>query len=186
MMTKAPLFAVSFRGGDGSQWRVSAMTCVAGEPLAPVSGMDIVASHLTGSASWPWVLRGTAGHVRYTKQLEVQDPVARKPEPGRAGATSAALIPIRKTDAWWLLAQDERRQIMEEDSHHIAQSMKYLPAIARRLYHSRDLGEPFDFLTWFEFAPEHSGLFDALVAGLRATREWDFVDREVDIRLACA
>src|SRR2546428_7160638 len=29
----------------------------------------------------------------------------------------------------------------------------YLPAIARRLYHCRDLGEPFDFLTWFEYAP---------------------------------
>jgi hypothetical protein len=27
--------------------------------------------------------------------------------------------------------------------------MKYMAAVARRLYHARDLGEPFDFLTWF-------------------------------------
>lgn len=62
-------------------------------------------------------------------------------------------------------------------------SMEYLPAIARRLYHSRDLGESFDFLTWFEFAPEHEAAFDTLVAKLRASREWEFVDREIDIRL---
>lgn len=61
--------------------------------------------------------------------------------------------------------------------------MNYLPAIARRLHHSRDLREPFDFLTWFEFAPEHEADFEALLSNLRATREWTFVEREVDIRL---
>ena len=62
--------------------------------------------------------------------------------------------------------------------------MQYLPRIARRLYHSRDLAEPFDFLTWFEFAPEHEGAFDDLLAMLRSREEWTFVDREVDIRLS--
>lgn len=159
------------------------MSVLCGDPLAEVAGLDILSSHLPDASEGGWVLRGTAGHVRYTDRSEVQALAARKPQLGRAEATSAALIPIRKTDEWWLLAQDERRQIMEADSHHIAQSLKYLPAVARRLYHCRDLGEPFDFLTWFEFAPEHSGLFDELVAGLRATREWEFVSREVDIRL---
>ena len=55
--------------------------------------------------------------------------------------------------------------------------------MARRLYHSRDLGEPFDFLTWFEFAPADQAGFDELVGMLRATDEWSFVDREIDIRL---
>ena len=32
--------------------------------------------------------------------------------------------------------------------------------MARRLRHGRDLGEPFDFLTWFEFDPEHAKAFD--------------------------
>jgi hypothetical protein len=64
--------------------------------------------------------------------------------------------------------------------------MKYLPAIARRLHHCCDLGEPeepFDFLTWFEFAPSDSNAFDDLIASLRESEEWTFVQREVDIRL---
>ena len=76
-----------------------------------------------------------------------------RPALGRPEATCAALIPIRKSQAWWDLTQEERRQIFEDKSHHIADSLKYLPAIARQLYHCRDLGEPFDFLTWFEYDP---------------------------------
>jgi hypothetical protein len=90
-----------------------------------------------------------------------QDPL------GRAASTRAALIPITKSDAWWELPQDERRQIFEETSHHVATGLEYLPAIARRLHHGRDLGEPFDFLTWFEFAREHASAFDELVDRLR-------------------
>jgi hypothetical protein len=60
-----------------------------------------------------------------------------------------------------------------------------LPAVARKLHHCRDLSdsEPFDFLTWFEFAPADELAFDQLLAELRATGEWAFVEREVDIRL---
>lgn len=63
--------------------------------------------------------------------------------------------------------------------------LKYLPAVARRLHHCRDLGEgePFDFLTWFEYAPSDAAAFEALVAELRATEEWAYVEREVDIRV---
>jgi len=81
------------------------------------------------------------------------------------------------------LAQDERRAIFEEQSRHIGVGLEYLPAVARRLHHSRELGEPFDFLTWFEYAPEHSESFEELVRRLRDTEEWRYVDREVDIRL---
>jgi len=51
------------------------------------------------------------------------------------------------------LAQDERRAIFEERSHHISIVLKYLPAIARGLHHCRDLSEPepFDFLTLSEY-----------------------------------
>jgi len=62
----------------------------------------------------------------------------------------------------------------------IAIGMDYLPPIARRLHHCRELGEAFDFLTWFEYAPEHAEAFEELVRRLRETREWHFVDREVD------
>jgi hypothetical protein len=54
------------------------------------------------------------------------------------------------------------------------------------LHHARDLGEPFDFLTWFEYAPEHANAFEELVAELRASEEWRYVEREVDIRLVRA
>ena len=103
----------------------------------------------------------------------------------RREATSAALIPIRKTAAWWAMTQDERRSVFEEQSHHIEIGLRYLPAVARRLHHCRDLGgdEPFDFLTWFEYAPSDEKAFDELVAELRRSPEWKFVEREVDIRL---
>jgi hypothetical protein len=83
------------------------------------------------------------------------------------------------------LAQDERRRIFEERSSHVATGLRFLPAVARRLHHCRDLGEnePFDFLTWFEFEASDSSAFDELVAELRATEEWKYVDREIDIRV---
>ena len=87
------------------------------------------------------------------------------------------------SNAWWELPQDERRRIFEESSRHVAIGLEYLPAVARRLHHRRDLGEPFDFLTWFEFAPEHAAAFEGLVRRLRETEEWTFVRREIDIRL---
>ena len=61
--------------------------------------------------------------------------------------------------------------------------LRYLPAVARRLHHGYDLGEPFDFLTWFEYAPTHADAFEDLVAALRAAEEWKYIEREVDVRL---
>lgn len=66
---------------------------------------------------------------------------------------------------------------------HIATGLEYLPAVARRLHHGRDLGEPFDFLTWFEYAPADADEFQELVGRLRQTEEWRYVEREIDIRL---
>ena len=37
--------------------------------------------------------------------------------------------------------------------------------------------------TWFEYAPDYEAAFDDLLTRLRATPEWAFVEREVDIRL---
>ena len=119
-----------------------------------------------------WRLAGVAGHVRYVERREKTALDAASPPLGRREASRAALIPIRKSAAWWALPQDERRAIFEQRSRHIADSMAFLPRVARRLYHARDLGQPFDFLTWFEFAPEHAPAFDELLAMLRAREEW--------------
>jgi hypothetical protein len=46
------------------------------------------------------------------------------------------------------MSQDERRAVFEEQSRQIAVGLRYLPGVARRLHHSRELVGAFDFLTW--------------------------------------
>lgn len=181
----AAIIPVSFVGGDVGAYRVVRMETVVGKALAPVAAVASHAEHIAPSEvpDAAWVLRGTSTHVRYVERAEQERLRALQPGLGRADCTLAALIPIRKSDAWWDLPQDERRVIFEQRSQHIAATLKYLPAIARRLHHSRELGEPFDFLTWFEYAPEHADQFEDLVQTLRRSEEWKYVEREVDIRL---
>lgn len=181
----AAIIPVSFVGSDVGAYRVVRMETVVGAPLAPVTALASRAEHLALSdvPDAAWVLRGTSTHVRYVEGIEQERLRAVQPGLGRPDCTLAALIPIRKSDAWWDLPQDERRAIFEQRSQHIASTLKYLPAIARRLHHGRELGEPFDFLTWFEYAPEHAERFEDLVQMLRRSEEWKYVEREVDIRL---
>jgi Chlorite dismutase len=174
---------VAFAGGVAGEWVVEAMTAVAGPPLPAATRVSVVERGEPRQDAAAWVLRGVASSARYTERREQDALAAVQPPLGRPEATCAALIPIAKSAEWWELAQDERRVVLEERSAHIATGLAYLPAIARRLLHGRDLGEPFDFLTWFEFAPRDTGAFDELVARLRATPEWAFVEREIDIRL---
>ena len=176
---------VSFIACADGKWSVESIKTIVGENLPSTNYIEVYPSHTPpqGSKSDAWILRGTTTHVRYTERSEVNELKTRQPELNRPEATYAVLIPIRKNEQWWEMSQDERRNIFEKESGHISNSMKYLPAIARRLYHCRELGEPFDFLTWFEFAPQHSSLFDELLAQMRSSREWQFVDREIDIRL---
>lgn len=183
MTYPANMYPVTFVAGATGLWRVESMLAVSGAVLPQAERVDVQAGH-TEATSGAWSVRGVAGHVRYVRGSEKVQLDAVSPPLGRPEATRAALIPIRKNPAWWALPQDERRAIFEERSRHIADTLKYLPRVARRLYHSRDLGEPFDFLTWFEYAPEHSAAFDDLVGMLRSRDEWTFVEREVDIRLS--
>ncbi|WP_372824693.1 chlorite dismutase family protein [Polaromonas sp.] len=176
----------SFAGGDTGPWRVTSARAVVGGPLARTARVmvlpDLVAE--TGSTSG-WVLRGITSNERYVLRSEKTQLLAKQQDPGRPEATCAALIPIRKSPAWWALTQDERRAIFEEQSHHTQIGLQYLPSVARRLHHCRDLSdsEPFDFLTWFEFAPEHEDSFNDILDELRASPEWAYVERETDIRL---
>jgi hypothetical protein len=66
----------------------------------------------------------------------------------------------------------------------VARGLRYLPAIARRLLHSSDLGtnEPFDLLGFLDYAPADADAFDEMLGRLRATREWSLMEREIDIR----
>ncbi len=173
-----------FVGGARGQWRVTHFDAVAGAALPSVERVAMMSATARDVAdSGAWTLQGFTSNVRYANRAELQQLAAIQEPLGRPDATCAALIPIRKNAAWWALSQDERREIFEERSHHNAIGLRYLPAVARQLHHCRDLGEPFDFLTWFEWAPQHTSAFDDMVAQLRANPEWDYVEREVDIRL---
>ena len=177
----------TFRGGQTGAWRVTTLSTVKGETLAPVRSLSIVHSAAIALPLLPsptsWRLAGVASHLRYVERVEKTQLEEVQAGLGRVEASCAALIPIRKSPAWWELTQEERRHIFEDQSRHIGSSLKYLPMIARQLYHSRDLGEPFDFLAWFEYAPENTPLFEDLVGMLRATEEWGYVEREVDLRV---
>ncbi len=174
------LLHVTFIGGDSGGWRLTGTPFRIGEPLPAVGRIAMVEGRVAGGI---WKLRGVTSNARYVNRAERDTLRAAQAGLGRPEATCAALIPIAKSPAWWELAQDERRAIFEDRSQHVAATLRFLPAIARRLHHSRDLGEPFDFLTWFEYAPEHAAMFDELVGLLRATEEWQYVIREVDLRL---
>jgi chlorite dismutase len=183
-MKSSPLL-VSFIGGDAGVWSIERIAPVKGAPLAATPRLAVLegTEAETSPATAAWMLRGRTAADHYVRPLERKalDMVSSKL--GRPEATAAALIPIRKSPAWWLLPDEERRAIFEERSHHIARSLAYLPRIARRLHHSHDLAEPFDFLTWFEYAPSDEPAFDELVGMLRTTEEWTYVEREVDVRL---
>jgi hypothetical protein len=176
----------TFCAGSSGPWRITNVRPVAGETLAVAESLAVFPAGSEIVEGCAWALRGVVSNERYVTTEEKKLLIERQEGLGRAGAVMAALIPIKKTAAWWSLTQDERRKIFEEQSEHIKVGMRFLPAIARRLHHCRDLSgnEPFDFLTWFEFAPEHAAAFDELTAALRASPEWAYVEREVDIRLS--
>jgi chlorite dismutase len=179
-----PPLLVTFAAGASGCWQINRIDATIGDGLSAAKRLAI----LEGAEAIPqmgsaWVLRGVTSNPRYTNRSEVDALIGSQQGLSRPQATRAALIPIRKTEAWWALAQDERRAILEEQSRHIAVGLEYLPAVARRLHHSRELGEPFDFITWFEYAPHEGDAFEELVRRLRRTEEWQYVDREIDIRL---
>ena len=174
---------VRFVGGKTGMWRVLAIRLVQGDGLPQAERVAVCPGEEPSPLEPQWTLSGVISNIRYVERPEQQELTLKQAPLGRPEATMAALIPIRKTATWWNLTQEERRNIFEKKSHHIAEGVKYLPSVARQLYHSRDIGEPFDFLTWFEYAPQHSAEFEELVRTLRQTEEWRHVDREIDIRL---
>lgn len=192
-MFRPGMHPVTFVAKESGQFKIERINAIRGDELAFATHLAVhhelvglASQRPTSTTAHPrgaWVLRGVTGHARYVERAEKAQLDPASPPLGRPEATCAALIPIRKSAEWWALPQDERRAIFEERSRHIADSMKYLPRIARRLYQARELGEHFDFLTWFEFAPEHAPAFDELLAMLRSREEWSFVEREVEIRL---
>ncbi|GLS45836.1 chlorite dismutase family protein [Methylobacterium brachythecii] len=178
---------VAFAAGTSGIWQIETVKAVIGDGLPAATRLSVIEDvGRAARADCAWVLRGVTSNIRYTNRREADALASQQQGLHRPEAVRAALIPIRKNAAWWALTQDERRAVFEEQSRHIGIGMTVLPGVSRRLHHARDLGGPFDFLTWFEYAPAQADAFETMVAQLRATPEWRYVDWEVDIRLTRA
>ncbi len=174
---------VAFAGGSEGLWRIDGILAAKGESLPPAARLRVFQGDAAHGAEGRWVLRAAVGTDDDATQAAPAVPAARQAPLGRPEARCAALIAVRRSAAWWALGDDERRSVIEKRSAHVAVGMDDLPAIARRLHVNHDAGEPFDFLAWFEYAPEDQEAFDGLIGRMRTTEEWSFVERDVDIRV---
>lgn len=130
-----------------------------------------------------WVLKGVVSSSRYIAREE-RDPFdTTETSFSRGEATCAALIPIRKSLDWWTLGRSDRTQLVEARTRAVNRTMRFLPAFARRLRLGQGLSEEFDSVTWFEFSQSDTPVFDDLLGALRTSEEWQFVEREIEIRL---
>jgi hypothetical protein len=173
----------TYVGGRTGAWEVTELTATHGRPLARVSHVDIVNGPLDRIPfGTMWLLSGMVRKTRHVIREE-RDPRTSRPLMIGAEATCAALIPIRKSAAWWALDQMQRREILETRSWSVLIGQQIISFLIRRLQHGRDLSEEFDDVTWFEFAPRDSADFDDQLAAWRASEEWRYVERACDIRL---
>src|SRR5207302_1738674 len=136
------------------------------------------------------LFHGVPQHLQYTSGPQRDDLNRRaRAELPPSKDTRAVLIPIRKSAAWWAMPHDQRHAYFQKRDGqlgHTAIGAAYVDKIYRKLYHTRYAVESadHDFVTYFEFAREHEGDFQALCAQLRDPRqnpEWNFVDREYEI-----
>ncbi len=175
---------LNYIGGSTGSWRVNNVTTLSGAPLKLATHVEIVKGNTCraplGSS---WVLRGVVRNTRFVTREERPALELRCLKMGPVESTCAALIPIRKSAAWWNLEHDQRQEIIEARSRQLGRGMRFLPAIARRILYGRDLGEPFDMVTWFEYSSRDQSIFDDLAGALRSSIEWQYIEREVDIRL---
>ena len=100
----------TFVGGASGDWRVLSISPVKGEGLALVPHLAILdetaivpaTDSVTGASGVRWVLRGVRSYLRYVERAEKSRLDEASPPLGRPEATRAALIPIRKSAAWWI------------------------------------------------------------------------------------
>src|SRR5206468_4851318 len=100
------MFPATFIGGAAGAWRIDSSIAVTGEGMPSAERLE-VRDGIVPTSAGTWRLSGVAGHPRYVERPEKTrlDPVS--PPLGRPDATRAAMIPIRKSPAWWALPQDE-------------------------------------------------------------------------------
>ena len=73
-----------------------------GDALAPAPCLQVVeGAAVPRPPGAAWALAGITSNERYVERHEKVALVGAQVGPGRAEATRAALIPIRKSPAWW-------------------------------------------------------------------------------------
>ncbi len=159
---------MAFVAGFEGLWLIEGMTAPLGEPLPPAARLSVVEGAAAEIAEGRWVLRGVVagqGEDARADQLPL----------GRADARCAALLAVRMSPSWWERAEEDRRAL--------SATIEHGPAISRRIHRALERDEPFDVLTWFEFPPDQQPEVNHMLAGLRESHEWPFVERAVEIRL---
>ena len=154
------------------------------------SAAPVILDHKPADAAQIIVFRGVTQHLHYTGKedkekltVESRMPVAVAPN------TTAVIIPIRKSAAWWALTQDQRQAFFHKtktSDGHTNIGMPFAGKIFRKLYHSRYTGTPlpYDFVTYFEFPSELTADFQDLLKQLRDPKtnpEWESVEMEFEI-----
>jgi len=182
------------------RYRVQRTTVVRGKPpptpqkgwaLVRVESSSPFAVRKSRSLKSPVVaLYGVTEELHYTtrnQQRELDERSLTELEP--SDKTTAVLIPVRKSDDWWRLAQDRREVFFRPTSSHhghTATGARYVDRVFRKLYHSRHLpyASDYDFLTYFEFRDTDAPLFRMLLKELRNVKvnpEWAYVEHEYEI-----
>ena len=110
-----PPLSVLFVGASTGRWSISRLDTVAGSPLAPASRLEVLEGPHAArpAADSVWMLRGVTSNERYVTAGEHRELAARQEPLGRARATRAALIPVKKSEAWWDLAHNQYRRAIE-------------------------------------------------------------------------
>ncbi len=162
-----------------------------GKGLARIeSGSPIPSSGAGRTDASAVSLRGVLQHLHYTGRNDRTDlEKISRPETDGSAETTAVLIPIGKSAAWWRLSQDERQILFQKSSRHeghLGIGRAYADRIFRRLYHTRyvDPSAPHDFLTYFEFDGADTASFRKMLSELRDIKnnpEWLYVDFEYEI-----
>src|SRR4051812_25544534 len=111
-----PVQLFSFIGGTEGPWRIQSLDAILGPSIPKAERLQILSGEQTSPGKTGWVFRGVVSNLRYTHREE-KDALALNPSVlDRPEAACAAMILLKKNNAWWELSQDERRAIFEEQS----------------------------------------------------------------------
>lgn len=157
-----------------------------GEKLLRVECSGPLSPAQAEKAQW----RGVVRHLQYTgEELRQELQAQSAKEYAASDETLAVFIPIRKSPAWWSLAQDKRQEHFHKKStgsNHSTVGLRYADRIFRKLYHARyfDTLPDYDFLTYFEFKRQDEDIFRSLLKDLRdpgLNPEWKYVEMETEV-----